>query len=201
MTNAPYAGGGFARRQKHEHGTLPALSHYFVHSKNGEGDHMPKTEEYSFEDFLSTVDPEYRGFVGNLHEYLMQSACKMKIEAKSSGYLVSYTHAPSKRVILNFVFRKTGLIVRIYGDHVNQYPAFIDTLPAGMLAAIAKAPVCKRLMDPNDCNPKCAMGYEFVVRGDVFKKCKYNCFMFAVNEESNPFIRLFVEREVGARVG
>lgn len=156
-------------------------------------------ETIPFENFLWDVEPRYLGFVNTLHELFLENACTFRIEQKSSGYLVSYIHSPSKKVILNFVFRKKGLIARIYGDHVNEYPAFMNQLPADMVRSVEKAPDCKRLKNPETCNPKCSMGYDFEMGNQHFQKCRYNCFMFTVSEENNPFILSFVENELGKR--
>ena len=112
----------------------------------------------------------------------------------------SYTD-PNKRVLLNYAFRKNGLVIRIYGDHVNDYIAFMETIPDGMQKAIAKAPVCKRLLDFTQCNPRCRMGYDFTLKGTRHQKCRYNGFMLPVTHENNPFIRAFLENELEARIG
>ncbi len=158
------------------------------------------TETIQFEDFLLTVAPPYQVFVSELHEFLLMNDCKVRMGQKSSGYFVSYTHTPSKRVLLNFVFRKKGLVTRIYGDYVNAYLPLLDGFPDAMRKEIEKAPVCKRLTDPQACNPKCAMGYDFTLRGRRFQKCQYNCFMFLVNEESGPYIKEMAEKELQARL-
>lgn len=152
-----------------------------------------------FEDFLNEVFPPYREFVTKLHEFLLESDCACKLDLAKNGCLVSYSHAKSKRVILNFVFRKGGLVTRIYGDHVNGYPDFMQTLPEQLLKCIDKAPACKRMLDPAKCNSRCSMGYAFTVGPNDYKKCRYNCFMFPVNDESIPFIRAFVENEINER--
>lgn len=161
---------------------------------------MAKKEEIPFEDFLITVEPKYQAFVLGLHEYMLENGCKTKIELKSSGHLVSYTHTPSKKVIVNFVFRKKGLIVRLYGDNVNKYLASMDKLPDGMVKSIIKAPICKRLVNPNSCNSKCSMGYDFHIEGEHFQKCRYSCFMLDVNDENNSHIKSFIENEIKERV-
>jgi len=155
--------------------------------------------DLTFEAFLETVPPPQRAFAANLHEFLMQNGCKYKIELAKSGYLVSYSFIKTKRVLLNFVFRKNKLVARIYGDYVNSYLDFMSTLPESMVKEIAKSPVCRRLLDPAACNARCSMGYDFTVGGVRYQKCKYNCFMFAVDDGSEPFVREFVEREVAAR--
>ena len=94
------------------------------------------------------------------------------------------------------MFRKSGLVIRVYGDYVHKYNDYLETLPIGMVKGIEKAPVCKRLIDITKCNSKCRMGYEFTLKGNHHQKCQYNCFMFPVNDENIPFIREFLEREL-----
>ena len=154
--------------------------------------------ELKFEDFLLDVDPAYHMFVMQTHHFLLESGCSMKMDLAKNGYLISYTDK-DKRVIANFVFRKSRLVIRIYGDGVSQYNAFVETLPEGMVKAIEKAPVCKRLIDITKCNSKCRMGYDFMLKGKHHKKCQYNCFMFPVNDESIPFINEFLAKELTAR--
>jgi len=101
-----------------------------------------------------------------------------------------------KSGLANFVFRKSGLVIRVYGDYVHKYNDYLETLPIGMVKGIEKAPVCKRLIDITKCNSKCRMGYEFTLKGNHHQKCQYNCFMFPVNDENIPFIREFLEREL-----
>ena len=84
-------------------------------------------KELSFEGFLLNVNPVYQDFVTQIHTYLLENGCKLKLQLAKNGYVVSYSHVKSKRVLLNFVFRKSGLVTRIYGDLVNQYVDFMDT--------------------------------------------------------------------------
>ena len=153
----------------------------------------------SFDNFLFDVNPAYHGFVNLTNKYLLDNGCVRKIDLAKNGYLVSYSDK-NKRVILNFVFRKSGLVVRIYGDAVNRYIDFIETLPDEMLKAISKAPVCKRMIDMTKCNPRCRMGYDFILDGIRYQKCQYNCFMFPVNDISVGFISDFIKNELTARM-
>ena len=150
-------------------------------------------KELSFEDFLSNVSPVYQEFVKETHAYLLDNGCKLKLQLAKNGYVVSYSHGKSKRVLHNFVFRKSGLVIRIYGDFVSQYLAFLETLPDAMVKSIAKAPDCKL------CNEKCAKGYAFSIKGTAYQKCRYNCFLFAVDDGSIPFIKPFLANEVRER--
>ena len=156
-------------------------------------------DEVSFEQFLTAVEHPYQGFISDLHNYLVDNDYKVKIELKSSGFFASYKHSKTKKSILNLLFRKKGLIARVYGENANKYLEFMDTLPEEMVKSIEKALVCKRLINPNDCNPKCSMGYDFSVNGSRFQKCKNSCFMFDINNKNNLYIMSFIENEIKAR--
>lgn len=155
-------------------------------------------KDLKFEDFLTDVNPSYQEFVTQTHNLLLANGCSIKIDIAKNGYVVSYSDK-NKRSILNFVFRKNGLVARIYGDGVKQYNDLLETLPTGMVKTIQKAPDCKRLIDITKCNSRCRMGYEFMLEGSNYQKCQYSCFMFPVNDENNPYIREFLQSELTAR--
>lgn len=147
-----------------------------------------------FDDFLMDVEPENLSFVLELNDYLLENGCSIKIQAAKSGYVVSYTHL--KKVLANYVFRKNGMIIRIYGNHIGDYNRFLNDLPDDMVKAIQKAPVCKRLLDSSKCNSRCPMGYTFLLKDETYKKCRYSSFMFPVNSESGSYIKVFLENEI-----
>ena len=155
---------------------------------------------YQFEDFLSSVMEDYREFATKLHNELLQGGFKPKVELKKSGFFVSYSHSKTKRSILNLLLRKKGLKVRIYADNHDKYADFIGCLPESMENEIAKASVCRRLVNPEDCNPRCVMGYDFLIRGDRYQKCRYSCFEFEVNPHSILVISDFVNSEMKERL-
>jgi len=105
--------------------------------------------------FMETVDERFRDFVNQIHEYLTKKDCKRDIKTAKSGYVVSYILNGSKKTLATFVSRKTGMKLRIYPEHINTYQSFLDTLPQKLKKEIKKASVCKRLINPDDCNPKC----------------------------------------------
>lgn len=160
---------------------------------------MPKSE-YQFVDFLANVNPDCKDAVVIIHDTLTGDGYKTKIESKSNGFFVSYSHPKTKRSMLNLLFRKKGLIARIYGDNIGKYPEFLDSLPENMEKEIGKAGTCKRLIDPQDCNPRCVKGYDFFVRGNRYQKCRYSCFQFTMSPESIPAITEFIEKERAARL-
>ena len=78
-------------------------------------------------------------------------------------------------------------------DHLLQN----GCMPREMVESIEGASICKRLAY-NTCSPKCT-GYDVVIGGQHFQKCRYGGFEFLVTEESGPFIRAFVEHELEER--
>jgi hypothetical protein len=159
---------------------------------------MPK-EEVKFEDFLLNVSPANLGFVNEIHDFLLENGCSFKIEAAKSGHVLSYLLPKTKKVIVNYVFRKSGMIVRIYGANIGNYADFLSSLPNGMIKAIEKAPACKRLADPTKCNSRCPLGYVFDLSGKTYKNCRYNSFMFELKDEHFTAIRDFIEKELEER--
>lgn len=150
-----------------------------------------------FKDFISSVDEENRDFVNELHLYLTEQGCKIEVKEAKSGFMVSYLY--DKKTIANYVFRKSGVIIRIYANNIVDYMDFLNTLPQNMIEKIKDAPVCKRLINPEACNSKCAMGYDFILKDERQQKCRISAFMFLLCKENNPYIRSFMEKELESR--
>lgn len=153
----------------------------------------------TFDQFISDVDLSQMPYTMQIHAYLTRNGCQTKVETAKSGYVVSYTLNPGKKVIANFVFRKKGLFIRIYGDHVAKYNELLDTLPEKMQSAIENAGVCRRLLDPTKCNSRCPMGNVFTLRGETHKKCRYGNFLFYIDAESVSAIQALLENELRER--
>ena len=156
------------------------------------------SEQGTFQDFLVTVEGENQGFVSELHDELTQLGCKTEIKSAKSGFVVSYTL--HKKTIANYVFRKKGLMTRIYVNHLDEYGEILETLPDGMARTVREAPVCKRLTDPAACNPKCATGYDFILEGERLQKCRNNAFFFLLSEETRPYVKALLLHEAQASV-
>ena len=154
-------------------------------------------EKLSFEQFLEATDPGYHSFIQDLHSYLTDNGCKITIEEKKSGPFASYKHTKSKKSIVNLLSRKKGMLVRIYGENANNYLDFLNTLPKEMVQSIESAPICKRLVH-NTCSPKCS-GYDVIIGGKRFQKCRYGGFEFLITDGNSPYIKSFVENEVQER--
>ncbi len=160
---------------------------------------MPAKETYTFDQFLQDVHPEHIPFVMENHETLLGQGYGLKVDLAKSGYVVSYKDPKSKRVLLNYVFRKTGMLFRLYGDHFPTYLDVIQSLPQAMVKQIGKQPDCKRLLNPASCNSSCPMGYAFAIGDAQYKKCRYSCFLFPVNAENIPYFKTLLEKETAAR--
>jgi hypothetical protein len=142
-------------------------------------------QEYMFEDFLANVREEDKNFVNEVHGTLLRDRYKAKIEHKANGFFVSYSHPKTKRVILNFLFRKKGLMIRLYADNCNKYSDVFDRMPKKIVDQIEKARNCKRLIDPEDCSPRCLLGYDFYIGEKHYQKCRGH-FILLVDRESIP---------------
>ena len=151
----------------------------------------------TYEQFLESVALEDKDFVQNLHDFMLEKGCKSAFEAKKSGNLASYKYGKPPRAVMNFAFRKNGMLTRIYGEKASTYPEFLDSLPTEMKEAIASSGICKRLVS-NTCSTKC-VGYDFMMDSQNHQKCKYACFLFLTNENSKPFIKLFIANELEGR--
>ncbi len=152
--------------------------------------------KFTYEDFLMEVSADNAEFVTSMNNYLTEQGCTIKIESAKSGYVVSYSL--NGRALMNYVFRKSGMVSRIYGDFAHTYISDI-VLTNDMQKGIKKAPVCKRLIDPAKCLQTCRMGYDFYLDGEQYQKCQYSAFMFLINTESKQSILDFIKHEVMAR--
>jgi hypothetical protein len=159
---------------------------------------MPKTT-IPFSAFVEAAGPEHADFIHALHDYMTEQDCKMELKEAANGYVVSYVHKPSNRTAANYVFRKKGPMMRIYADNVPSYIEILADWPASMKDAVKKAGPCKRLLNPEDCNSRCPMGYDFVLDGQQQQKCRYGGFMFFLDDETKPHLRNMMEREMQER--
>lgn len=154
--------------------------------------------EQNFSNFMMSVPESEQGMVLELDRLLREHGFTSDIKLAKNGYVVSYIKKEGKTqtTIANFVFRKSGMKIRIYASNVAKYQEFLDTLPKKMKAEIIKAGDCKRLFDPTACNQRCKMGLTFQMDGKTYKKCRYMAFMPTLCKENDPYIEEFVKREL-----
>jgi len=151
-----------------------------------------------FESFLASVD-EHQSFYMTMDDMLRESGYTRKIELKKSGYIVSYIANSDKKTLVNYVKRKKGILIRIYGDHADEYPEVFDTLTTSMKKTISKSGDCKRLIDPEACNSNCKMGVPILMDGKIYSKCRFSALFFLVSEDNYEGIEAIVKKELKCR--
>ena len=154
---------------------------------------MAKT---SFNEFLLAVAPERRVFVEKLNDKLLEQGCELVIKEVKSGYTATYQM--EKKTVMNWVFRKSGILARIYGDNAGKYEDTIASLPADMQKKMITSRDCKRLIDPNACSDTCVKGFIYALNGVTHKKCR-NDGMFLLTNETAEHIAELVCAEVNVR--
>ena len=81
---------------------------------------------------------------------------------------------------------------------MNQYTEVLDTFPEEMVQAVLSAPPCKRMKDPDSCNPRCSMGYDFWLKGEHCQKCRSSAFMFLIYPQNHTYMEKLLLSEVQA---
>lgn len=154
-------------------------------------------EKGLFKEFLSKVAPEHQAFVEKLNDKLIEQGCDLVIKEAKSGYTASYQWG--KKTVMNWVFRKSGILARIYGDNAGKYEELIASLPADMQKKMTGSRDCKRLIDPNACSPACVKGFVYALDGDTHKKCRNDGMFFLLTSENAEHIAGLVCAEVIVR--
>lgn len=150
-------------------------------------------EKMTYEDFVKNLNPFEESFVSPMHKYLTEKGYKAEVKPAAQGPVVSYLTPKPARTVFNYVFRKAGMQVRIYGDNAHTYGDFLQTLPESMVASMDKAALCRQ------CNSRCGKGYAVSANGKEQLKCRYGAFLFGLAPETQPHIKAFIEHEVEAR--
>ena len=153
----------------------------------------------TFEDFLLTVPAEHQPFAFKLDEALGALGCTFSAKEAKSGYVISYQW--QKKTVMNWVFRKSGMLARIYGDNAGRYEPLIAALPEDMQTKMTSAPDCRRLIDPSVCSKTCVMGMVYDLNGQTYKKCRVNGMFFPLTAKSAAHIQDLVGAEIAARQG
>lgn len=154
-------------------------------------------EKTSFKAFLSAVEPEHQGPIEELHDRLINLGCDLVIKEAKRGYAASYKL--EKKTVMNWVFRKSGILARIYGDNAGEYEDVIAALPEDMQKKMTGARDCKRLIDPALCSDTCVQGLVYDLNGSRQKKCRNDGMFFLLTDESAKHIAELVCAEVAVR--
>lgn len=147
-------------------------------------------EQISFEEFLLDVPPHLKDFIVSLDEFLQFNKLKLKIERAANGPVASYLY--DKKTVFNFVFRKSGMVLRLYANNVYGYQEDISALPKNLLSLLENANVCK------SCNSRCPQGYQFST-DRVYNICRYS-FMLPLELDTAPYLENLIKKEVELRI-
>ncbi|MCG8484562.1 MAG: hypothetical protein MJA31_14720 [Clostridia bacterium] len=153
-------------------------------------------EKYTFDDFMINVGGSNFNFYNEINKMLTENGFIQKVELKKTGYSLSYVQKSTKKTLLNFVNRKKGTFIRIYGNHTDKYMEKFTTLPISMIKEINKAQDCKRMIDADACNSKCKMGVNLLIDGEIYGKCRYSALFFLIETEKYEAIKGLVESEM-----
>ena len=146
--------------------------------------------------FLNDIPAESQGFVLELDKHLTSKGSKRTIKAAKSGFVTTYASPVKGKALLNYVFRKTGVKMRIYAQSIGVHSDILSNLPENMKADIRKAGNCKKLTGLK-CSPTCKGGYTFTMDGEEFKKCKNMAFFHSLTEENFDAIKKLIDSELG----
>ena len=145
--------------------------------------------------FLQDIPSEYQNFVLELDEYLIAKGSKRTIKAAKSGFVTSYSSPASGKALLNYVFRKSGVKMRIYAEHIGAHPEVLNCLPDNMKSDIKKAGDCKKLTGLA-CTPTCTAGYTFVMDGQEYRMCKNMAFFHSLTAGNMEHILKLIKAEI-----
>ena len=146
--------------------------------------------------FLNDIPAESQGFVLELDKYLTSKGSKRTIKAAKSGFVTSDSSPLTGRALLNYVFRKTGVKMRIYAQSIGTYADMLSDFPENMKNDIREAGDCKKLCGLN-WSPTCPGGYSFSMDGEEYKKCKNMAFFHSLTEENYDAIEKLIRSELG----
>ena len=148
-----------------------------------------------FNRFLQDIPAEYQRFVLELDEYLTAKGSKRTIKTAKSGFVTSYSSPAGGRALLNYVFRKSGVKMRIYAEHIGEHPNVLNCLPDNMKSDIKKAGDCKKLTG-SACTPTCPAGYTFVMDGEEYRKCRNMAFFHSLTAGNTEHILKLIKAEI-----
>ena len=145
--------------------------------------------------FLNDVPTDMQDFVLNVDNFLIEKKCKREIKTAKSGFVTSYIKSNTGKTLLNYVFRKTGVKMRIYASGVKNYDVILNEFPEPMKKEIRKASDCKKLTG-STCSPTCPGGYTFTMDGVEYNKCRSMAFFHNLNQENSEYILKLLQSEM-----
>ena len=149
-----------------------------------------------FAEYQDLLPFEILETVQNIHAELLSLGFTEEIKEAKSGPVLSYTK--DRKALLNYVYRKSGIKVRLYAARISTYEDCLAVLPESMKAELKKATDCKKL-NGLTCTPTCPGGYTYTLDGELLKKCRSTAFLMTLNQKTAEYIQTLILREAGER--
>ena len=115
-----------------------------------------------YTEYQDLLPSEILETVQNIHTALSAMGFTEEIREAKSGPVLSYIK--DGKSLLNYVYRKSGIKVRLYAAGIAAYEDCLAVLPDSMKAELKKAADCKRL-NGLTCTPACPGGYAYKLDG------------------------------------
>ncbi len=126
------------------------VTFYGIYQKLQNGHHIKRWPFYLYNNrrrrILDDIPAECQGYVLEPDKYLTENGCKRTIKSAKSGFVTSYSSIKMGRALLNYVFRKTGVKMRIYAQNIGEYDYILTDFPDNMKKDIVKAGDCLPLL-------------------------------------------------------
>ena len=149
-----------------------------------------------FTEYQDLLPMEILETVQSIHAELSKMGFTEDIKEAKSGPILSYIK--DKKVLLNYVYRKSGIKVRLYAAGIAAYEDCLAVLPGSMKTELKKAADCKKL-NGLPCTPTCPGGYTYTLDGELLKKCRSTAFLMTLNQKTAEYIQTLILREAGER--
>ena len=94
-----------------------------------------------FAEYQDLLPLEIHETVRSIHAELSAMGFTEEIKEAKSGPVLSYMK--DKKVLLNYVYRKSGIKVRLYAAGIAAYEDCLAVLPDNMKAELKKRPTVK----------------------------------------------------------
>ena len=150
----------------------------------------------TFAEYQALLPSENLETVQDIHAALSAMGFTEEIREAKSGPVLSYVK--DRKVLLNYVFRKSGIKVRLYAAGAAAYEESLAALPDSMKAELKKAGDCKKL-NGLPCAPTGPGGYTYTLDGELLKKCRSTAFLMTPDKKTAESIRTLILREAGER--
>ncbi|MBR3308680.1 MAG: hypothetical protein IKG00_02095 [Lachnospiraceae bacterium] len=149
-----------------------------------------------FIEYQKMLPAEILETVQNIHDELSAMGFTEEIKEAKSGPVLSYMK--DRKVLLNYVYRKSGIKVRLYAAEIAAYEDCLAGLPDSMKKELKKATDCKKL-NGLTCTPTCPGGYAYTLDGELLKKCRSMAFLMTLNQKTAEYIHTLILREAKER--